>query len=246
MPDSWLITPVSGVDVWHVGSLDRALRGAQGSSLEGPCLSVSVDPLAWQRIARLGGAPLWRLECEAPVFVDVHALLAERSVELRRWALHAGWVVESVLYRSWQFDEEVDAWRYSAHETYSEAVLESESEEGPEGGPAVQSIACVRGTSALAEWCRVPVRDLLDADEMMILPWINAHCLEAFGPWWPETYDPCALSAARGGILPSRQGQARWRQVDWREALDASAEGDVMRSPGVVRPLGPSPYPPRG
>lgn len=225
-----LIAPQPGVDIWHVGTLVAEHRGRQGASLEGPCLSVSVDPLAWRRIARLGGAQLFRMDAERPVFCDVHALLREAEGEVRAWAVRMGFVREGVAYRAWWHDEELDAWVYSTHKCRAEAESELEADDavGPDGGPAVQEVACAHGTDRLAAWCAVPITQLTDAQQWMVLPWIDAYCPEALGPWWSEAYEPACLSAPRGGILPSRLHAVRWSPAEWHDAVDASEDGERL------------------
>lgn len=236
MTGAVLVTPEDGVDVWHIGTMEPADRGQRGASLEGPCLSVSVDPLAWRRIARLGGGRLWRLVSPEPVLVDVYATLDAQEGQIFDWARRMGYVLPGVGYRAWRFDDEIEEWCYSLHATRADAENETQEDEGPAGVPAVEQIALVTGTVALAEYCSVPLGHVLEARTWMMLPWIDAHCPEALGPWWDEAYTPRQLSAPRGGVLPSRLGIAAWRECDWREAIDASAEGDVMRRKASLRP----------
>ena len=60
--------------VCHLGFLDTEapakLDRRSGNSLEGSGLSVSVTPMAWRKIARLGGSDSYILTKESPRFAD--------------------------------------------------------------------------------------------------------------------------------------------------------------------------------
>ncbi|XAI97053.1 hypothetical protein [Dolichospermum phage Dfl-JY45] len=169
------------------------------------------------------------MDLAEPVFVDVHGTLHDREAEILDWAAHMGYVEPRVIYRAWSFDDEFEEWRYSTHSSASEAEQETCELEGPDGQPAVESVATVAGTRRLAEWCAVPACQLLDATSWMVLPWIDVHAPDAVGPWWDDAYAPQCLSAPRGGVLPSRQASVRWVPATWSEAFDASEAGVAMR-----------------
>lgn len=195
--------------IFHVGTLEPHRKGHfHADSLEGHCLSVSIHPEAWVEIARLGGEPVWRLDHEEGQFVDVLSLESDpvAAQAIRAWGVAQGLAQEKTCWRAWQYDSEEDEWRYLLFETEDEAQLDADEFETRTGGNIEPVSVCV-GTPALCEiigWRDTGTNDVLD---FLVMAYIEAHAPDIQGVWWDETLDPDALSAPRGGILPSRLHQ---------------------------------------
>lgn len=218
--------------LWHIGRLDPGLRGARGESQEGHCLSVSTDPLAWRRIARLGGEPLWRFEGRAQVtFVDLLELCRRQPAVIAEWGVAQGLLrLETVWRAAVPMGDDYDddgAWGYTLHATEDEAWGEAPDWVDPEDLPAgvvlVERAEIWAPTETLRVQCELADRDVREGLQMAALCWIDHHVPEALGAWWSEIYAPSALSAPRGGILPSRQARCAWVRARWEDASDASA-----------------------
>jgi len=222
--------PVVRVDeVFHVGALNAALRGACGDSQEGSCLSVSLCPQAWTEIARLGGSPTWRLTRRGAVFLDIHRAMADPQLlaAVLEWGRNEGLCAPAQRFRSYQWDSDFDDWRYMLCTTHEEALNEIVDEtdswetDGPGGGPLVREVTVNRGTTALSALVGVSERQLDDCDDLVLMAWAMKTVGPVDGVWWTETYDPQGLSAPRGGIFPEAV-------IGWRsEATDAHERDDL-------------------
>lgn len=206
-------------EVYHLGSLDPAKRGERFTdSLEGPCLSVSLCPHAWQQIAKLGGVPLHRLSRPGGLFLDVLELLRDAKLKgaVLQWAVDEDLVETHTLYRAWSFDDELDGWRYMLFPSESEAFEEfdcgcdSPAElEGPNGGPGIEPVQVPCVTPMLAKRMELRYNPAEDGTDYAVLAWAQDKLPELLGHqldgvWWSEDYDPLAYSAPRGGIFPER------------------------------------------
>lgn len=217
--------PVIGLDcVFHIGTFEPSRRGAQGESLEGHLLSVSLAPAAWRRIARLGGNPLHTLRKPHGIqLLDLHAAQEDSTLrdEIERWALSERLLERKTLWRAWRYDSEDDAWRYTLHATQEEAskeVNEDEDPEGPDDGPAVEPLELLAGTTELATLVQIGRLDHRDGFEYAATIWAERLHPELDGVWWEEEYDPAGLSAPRGGIFPSRITELTATEIDWKDA----------------------------
>lgn len=210
-----MLPVVSAPAFYHLGSLQAEQRQHQfRESMEGHCLSISLCPLSWSFIARLGGAPLWKMAAPEALLLDVMSLSHdERLVQLvRKWGKAHGLVVQKTLWRAWQYDCECDEWRYSLWDSKESALAEVDDEtEGPQG-IAVESTTVLCGTPKLAE--KVMQRDLetRDAFAFLAMVWAEETQPELDGIWWSELFDPQSLSAPRGGLFPGRL--ARWTALE--------------------------------
>jgi len=219
--------------VFHIGTMDsgRLGKGAGGASLEGDCLSVSLCPHAWRYIARLGGNDLFELTNQGGRFVDIHALIEDGRVpQIVEWAKGLGLAKDANLWKSWNFDDEADEWRYFVCATEEEAIEEgAEDGIGPDGGPAVCEVTVPVGTWKLAQITGMMIRDDEDATDAILLAF-SMTVAHADGAWWRERFDPESLSAPRGGIFKSRVSgwtakKIAWKDVDDEEELDAFEAG---------------------
>lgn len=212
--------------VLHIGTLDPALAGR--NNYEGHCLAVSLCPLAWRRIAKLGGLPLWQLACDKGLYLDL--LAAGREKSLRRliedWAVSAGYGTRAQIWRAWSTDED-GALVYSTHAT--EALAREEAGEDlffPNGSavPSVESERVLTGTRRLIEHVRVTDLGACDAFDYVAIVWAEATQPALTGVWWQEQYAPERLSAPRGGIFPDRLGRFKASQCSSAAWMDDEEE----------------------
>jgi hypothetical protein len=212
--------PLVRIDaVIHVGSLkpcDRTTR----SSLEGPCLSVSLDPEAWGAIARVAG-PHWLFERPGALWLDACALDDAQRRAIADWAVDAGFAARTTAWRAWSWDGKSDDWRYSLHDSEGEAADEAddpddlglapdEMQAPSETGAPVEPVQVLRLTDAGMDRLECWHDPRLGEDGAAIL-WAMevgaAQTPDLVGIWWNEFDDPLSLSCPRGGILPARLGQ---------------------------------------
>jgi hypothetical protein len=73
--------------VYHVGTLN--LKDKAGDSYEGAGVSISLDPFAWVKIARIGGSPLWVAEKKRGQFLDSAKLSEDHRSTMAEWAVSA-------------------------------------------------------------------------------------------------------------------------------------------------------------
>jgi hypothetical protein len=197
--------------VFHVGSLDPASRTCR-PSLEGPCLSVSVDPEDWGRIARVAG-PTWTLERPGAKWLDACNLADEEMSRIMGWAEREGLAAPATVWRAWHSDDEADSWSFLQLPSGEAALAEAEGRdlEGEEipsltGGP-VDSMhgwtLTAAGMSVLERWA-----DELDGEGGAIILYAMLKPApkdpDLAGIWWDEIHDPLSLSCPRGGVLPGR------------------------------------------
>lgn len=110
--------------VYHSGTLDRRLSQTQHLSHEGHHLSVTTEPAAWQRIARLSG-PTWTLTRPGGVFIDEATV--DRTPTLKAALLsdaqRAGLLIQEAAFEVWVDDPETGV-RFCYVRTWDEAVNE--------------------------------------------------------------------------------------------------------------------------
>lgn len=194
-------------EVMHLGFLRE--RPAPKISHEGRCLSVSLHPDAWRRIARLGGSPLWALEHAQGRFVDFYALTAAHHQEALAWARNKQWLREEWLYHLEMTDEDGEVDGYVVFESYDEAL--DESDDCPE-----RIISRVRGhvaCDAMQQALGISV-PLGFAERWATIEWL-ADTSDADGIWWDDMLDPSRFSAPRGGIFQHRV--QRWTKSCLRQ-----------------------------
>lgn len=224
--------------VYHVGTLDPALRGTlHRSSQEGPCLSVSLCPQSWVEIARLGGSPLFALERDGAEFFDV--LAAMDDPELRtfvlQWAEDEGLLAFREQWKAWQYDDETEEWRYFLADTREEAEAEvDEFSRGPDDGPATELLMGFLATDELYARLGCGLFNPAFAIEFAFMQWAREgapiHAGRSFdGVWFREDHAPERLSAPRGGIFPEAVASwsasaASWCAVTEEDAPDTTLE----------------------
>ncbi len=185
-------------EAFHVGAMNPAGKGSR--SCEGHGLSVTSDPDAWTRIARLGGLPRWKLNC-APgrgFFADAHALGPEGRAAVAAWGIREGYVVAAVRWAASRYDSELDCELQTLHSSEEEARLEAGdgAEPGRRDGLAA--------TAKLADALHPVKPDVLDPADHLLAVHVETQCPHLDGVWWDDKPGP--WSAPRGVILPGRLG----------------------------------------
>lgn len=213
--------PVLHADtVYHQGALVSRPGRAGRYSLEGPTISVSVDPAAWRRIARLDGN-LFEIRLNGNPVLDMLALnepeYANTRAKIRAFALEEGLATEGVVFRCDGYFEDEPV--FSLHETYDDALMEADDD--PD---AVSEVPQLVGTEALAQACNVAKVDLSLVNDFATIVFAE-KVLGLAGVWWSEEFDPVALSAPRGGIFHSERerGRLTFRTINQELVADQSA-----------------------
>lgn len=202
--------------VYHVGTLDAGHRGPaeQRSSYEGAALSVSLTPDAWRRIAGLNG-PCWALKHPAAAYLDAQHLDLRTLTTVAAWAEAQGLAVMRDGWSAHIWDEELEAWCTTLHESKEAADVECEDLD-PElrtGGHCRYLTLTEDG--AAASNISFAVASRMDCMDLAIILWaerVLAPTLpDLVGCWWRDAYEPEALSAPRGAVF---QGALKRFQVE--------------------------------
>ena len=236
--------------VLHIGTLDPADLGKNSgaSSQEGRCLSVSLCPNAWQQIARLGGYPVHELTCSGGTFLDVHAVQNDQALltAVLDWAGAKQLVQDRSLWKAWQYDDELECWRYilsaSKQAAFEEADIEGVYDHpdelpGPGDRPGLECVTVPVATAMLQTLTGMPCGPETDSTDAAIVAWAMEQLPELIGRpvdglWWRETYDPDGLSAPRGAIFPSRVPEWAARVCDL-DAVDDDSELEATPETGI-------------
>lgn len=237
--------------VFHIGTLDPALRGAHhhSTSQEGAGLSVSLCPAAWRRIARLGGTPLQQLSREGALFLDLHGMDDVMRDAVSSWAEAEDLARREVRFLAWSFDDESDRWHAFSCGSREEAIGEladdldgdeptkerlslPEEDGGPPGGSLVSeevSLMLTEAGVARASGYQ-PGGDATDIAAMFYAEDVlRPEMPELVGVWWRDDYDPMAYTAPKGAILPCCvqefvAEENGWNVLDDEELLEGMPE----------------------
>lgn len=226
-----LAVPVINKDtVYHIGTLNPEHRGHfYSESQEGHCLSVSTCPLAWRKIAKLGGNPLHEMNSEAGSFVDLYAIDGELKDAVVKWGIDEGLVEHKSLWQAWICDCENDSWGTMTFET-QEAALdqlecdEIEETEGPDGGVGVVEADVLVGTDKLAAITLQGSLSTKESFDLLAAVWAERNIGEAMGVWWDEELDVYAYSAPKGGIFPGKVNEWSAMEISWNDAPEDEEE----------------------
>lgn len=213
--------------VYHIGTLNPADRGRPGRSLEAHMLSVSLDPEAWIRIARLGGNPIHALSlAQRPArFLDIHAVLDDPALSstIEQWAVEKEYAYPGTLWRGWFFDDELDCHCcliFPDEAAAREEFRDPEEDAAPAGHQAVEAFDTLLPTDKLREAIPLPFDHPGNLLQYLVILWAETHPTDLDGVWWAEMHDPEGLSAPRGGIFPGKVDTFRATEVD----LDATPD----------------------
>jgi hypothetical protein len=184
--------------VTHIGTLNTEDRKTM--SYEGDGLSVSVDPDAWEYIARLGGSPWWTLTSTdgGPLrFLDAHALTDAQTDAIHEWAASHGLVTRGTAYRVYFWDDELDG---EVFQMTSRVEAETEAEDRDDA--RIETVDAWLPTASFTSRGRCV--DLSDTPDIVLATWVEQARPDLHGVWWNDTLDPVILSAPRGVIVPAR------------------------------------------
>lgn len=197
-----LLVPVVHCDsAVHIGHLNQMPSSEKRYSLEGRGISVSHDPSAWRKIARLQGDE-FKVSLDQGVFIDMlratdislpdfHPCLAAAQ----EWAIAAGLAERGTTYRVWGTDEE-------GSEIYSDYTSLDEAEQEVDDLQLIETLSGLLPTPALAERMNLSAAPVILTQEFCLLAFAEDQ-LKLDGAWWDECLDAPALSAPRGVIFLS-------------------------------------------
>lgn len=189
---------VTLTEVFHLGTLDPARRGQRfNGSYEGHGLSVSLDPSAWRRIAKLGGEPLWSLRKEDGCFLDAHSLDEEQRQQITQWALGSGYAIEVECWQVVYYDSELDSELAFLLGSAEEAVVEAEGLS--EAYLRTEQVRTLRGTERFVQETGLPAEHG-QFDQLLSLYVAQESDLD--GVWWQD--EESFWSAPRGCICHNR------------------------------------------
>lgn len=209
--------------VFHIGTLNVEDRSRNyRDSYEGNCLSVSVTPHAWEMIAKLGGYDLHKLTKEGGQLVNLlETKKSDVFNEIVAWGRENGLVEDVEAHQGWEFDEDMEEWRYSIYPSFEAAMNELDMFDhyegdasqlpSPEGHDAIELVSILRGTTKLGEIVGREFNDDEAADDYLIMAYALQHT-DVDGVWWDEDFNPDSYSAPRGGIFPGKLKE--WKSVD--------------------------------
>lgn len=190
LPPSFPVTRKGGLS--HVGTLNASDK--KSYSYEGQGLSVSQDPEAWRRIARLSG-PTHALD-RTGSFLDLHSLSSEQNSTIMDYAISRGWVEQKPVYRVRYFDDE---WEQEMEMVFTSAQ-EADEEADAREAEVLTEVDLVYLDMPDAT-CRAG--DVADQG-ILAAAWVNEERPDLDGVWWEDQDDVSRLSAPRGVISPRR------------------------------------------
>jgi len=217
--------------VFHIGTLDLADKGTHGSSLEGHGLSFAASEElveTWERIAKLGGQPTWRLDKPGARFVDAHRLSKAQRKEIKEWGVEEGYVELVTVWHAVRWDSEIEDETWSVHESKEDAELELD-----EGGE-IRRRRDLKGTAKLDQL--IGQQAGLSCFDLLLVAYVE-QTTELDGVYWDDLDDGW-YSAPRGVILPAKV--AEWRTVKLRDPV-MRPELRSMEGAGPVSPASASP-----
>ena len=188
--------------VYHIGSLKRPSK--KSFSLEGAGVSVSVDPLAWIKIVKLGGHDVWKLEKANPKFLMWSKTNDKKALT---WAVQNAWLVAAIRYQTSFYSDEMEDEMMTDHDTREEAEKEAFD------GEVAEIKSYKLGQKGMEYWKKTfsskPSNSIAIA--LAIVWYAEAHNFD--GVWWQETYDPSSFSAPRGVIFDI----TKWKKTKLKE-----------------------------
>lgn len=231
--------------VWHVGDLSRP-RAVPAHhdrlSNTGGGLSVSLDPDAWGRIARLGENPVWALSRHDAGWLDLQALDDETVNEALLWARDQGLVDIRQVWKVRWFDSEIEDFRSILCDTRDEA--DAEAAELEECDASIIDIAAPTLTEAGLARCGAAGRrpNLFDATDLAIGFWAE----DVLAPYWPDLVGVWYRGGIcddtdpdEGSLFQSKLATLRMETVDqWPDSLEIVTPYPVPVDPAAMR----SPY----
>ena len=193
-------------EVFHIGTLDHADKGklTWSDSYEGHGLSVSLHPDEWERIAKLGGLPRWKLTNEAGRFLDALELSDTQRKEIIAWGVEQGLCEVRTVWTVARYDDELEDTMLISFE--DEETARAEAEDSELDPDAVASQQRPQATPALRD--RVGCDSGADCFDHLTVVWVEDNRPDLDGVWWRFEHAP--MSAPAGTILPGKL--ALWRR----------------------------------
>lgn len=188
-------------EVYHVGSMDAAQK-SRSISLEGNGLSVSLDPSAWRKIARLGEHPTWTLSTASPAtFLDALALTDQLWQEVMQWAQSQGLVRAATLFKVSGLSED-DERASSLYDDAAQAQEEFDALMDDEADPNLEEMQGWCATPAMCERIGFEFPLLLVKDLALTLyaEDVLYEAQNVHGVWWDEQLDVYNFLTPRGVI----------------------------------------------
>jgi hypothetical protein len=208
-------------------------------SCEGAGLSVSVHPMAWSRICRIGteGFALRNDNREA-TFLHARKLTDDERAEIRAWGRENDYLVNTQSWKVTYFDADLEERASFMFASEAEAVSEATELLRPRiTGPIHETKSTAK---LLRETHQKEGADLFQGAALDLLLTVYAqHNLDVDGVWWSDRLDPYTHSAPRGVILNSRLGEFEATEFDFRdmgetEKFDFEAEiGSPLKMGGL-------------
>jgi hypothetical protein len=185
--------------IYHVGKLDSGKRAKPDQSLEGSGVSVSLNPNAWRKIARLSG-DVYELTKANPKFLTYSNKTQATAL---KWSTANGYIKNA---QRWTYE-------YFSGDLDDTVVLEFASREAAveEAGDDLENIKEIKkgyelDKKGLAYWEKsftsAPKADGFWGQILAIVWYAEAKGYD--GVWWDEIYDPTIYSAPRGVIFQDK------------------------------------------
>lgn len=200
--------------LYHIGTLVLEHKARHYShSWEGHGLSVSECPWAWQKIARLGGMPLWRLTRPGNQFLDYYALSQLDQQTILEWGMTHDWVTLKSVWVASYFDDEAEQTMsfYVNTQEAALAELNCDSESDLSEDQSIEQKTVPTPTSRMTAYIGFKVEDVCMPD-MLALAYAD-HVLNLDGVFWDDTLAPQSLSAPCAVIFPQRVSSWTIKQV---------------------------------
>jgi hypothetical protein len=213
--------------VTHIGKMDSALKKV--GSCEGAGLSVSIHPMAWSGICRIGteGFALYSADRDA-TFLHARKLTDGERAEIRAWGKANDYLINTHSWKVTYYDEDLGERASFMFASEAEAVSEAAELLRPRvTGPIPETKSTVKLLREAHQKENVDMFE--DAAFDLLLTVYAQQNLDVDGVWWGDRLDPCTHSAPRGVIFNSRLDQFEATEFDFRhmgetEKFDFEAE----------------------
>ena len=184
--------------VYHIGTLNKKDKCKYSDSYEGHLFSVSHCPDAWRTIAKLGNGNLYKLTIQQANFLDINSIKPQSKLykTIIQFGLKEKLLEEKKLVKGWEYDDELETWRYSYYKNKSKAFDELnqdgeyeniEDVPGPDGHSGIEDVKLWVGTEKLAKMVKFSHIQDIDAFEFAALIWAETHTT-LDGAWWNDIY----------------------------------------------------------
>ena len=198
--------------LYHIGTLKESDKKTH--SLEGNTLSVSPCPDAWSYIAKLGGAPTWKISNQTPlILIDLYNFIQQRRTTIMEWSISQNLGYMGTTYNVLMVNES-DEINYMECNTLKEAmdeisdpdnVLITDSKNKAHNAYNNNNeVILQKQDIILTQECMQHHRIAYSTNGIDNLAALYAEThfsAHIHGIWWNDIYSPNRYSAPRGGIL---------------------------------------------